>query len=96
MNHLPISPGRCRSTPTSSVLDGAVGDGFHRVQIDAISRRQVIQAFGNAPCARSGTPTAQRFAEIRGERPCIALDGVESRVERVDIRSMVDLHNSIP
>src|SRR4029450_42075 len=85
-----------RSTPTSSVLSGAVGDRPHRVQIDAIGRRQMIQAFGNAPWARSGAPPAQRFAEIRGECPCIALDGVESRVERVDVWSMVDLHDSIP
>ena len=84
-----ISPGRAGPRQTSSVLDGAVGDWPHRVQIDAIGRRQVIQAFGNAPCARSGTPTAQRFAEIRGERPCIALDGVESRAELVDIGSIV-------
>ena len=56
----------------------------------------MLQAFGNAPCARSGTPTAQRLAEIRGERPCIAFGGIESRVERVDIRPIIDLHDSIP
>jgi AcrR family transcriptional regulator len=88
--------GSGRSPSSASLAKGALGDGPHRLQIDPVGDRQMVEAFRNAPRVRGLPPGSQVLAEPVYEAVGLALDGVQRRFERHNIRAIIGSHAPYP
>jgi hypothetical protein len=62
-----------------------VGHGLHRGEVDSICEREVIEAFGDAPCGGMGSPGGLVFGEIGDEGLRVGLCGGVGVIEILNV-----------
>lgn len=82
----------CRSPASTALPHGTFSGRLHRAQIYTIRRREMIEAFGNAPRSRRRAPAAQFFTQARDQCARISLGRIEGGFERLDVHSIAALH----
>ena len=82
----PDDAGQRRAAAATALRQGAGSGRRHRLEIDAIGGRQVIETLGDAPRSRRRPPAALRFGQARDEGPRIPLVGRERLVQRHELR----------